>query len=70
MPHLLARANEVLLEAQWLRREGRALRLEAAMLASELGETILRATGPAENRGAVHGPDQQIAATPFEDRQR
>ena len=70
MPHLLAKANEALLEAQWLRREGRALRLEAAMLANELGETILRATRPAENRGAVHGPDQQSTAAPFEDRQR
>jgi hypothetical protein len=43
MPHLIARANEAVLEAQCLRREGRALRREAAMRASELGETIQRA---------------------------
>lgn len=43
MVHLLARANEALLEAQRLRQEGRVLRLEAAIRASELGQTITRA---------------------------
>ncbi len=42
MPELIARANQVILEAQWLRREGRSLRFEAAALASELGATLVR----------------------------
>jgi hypothetical protein len=32
----------VILEAQWLRQEGRALRFEASVLASQLGETVLQ----------------------------
>lgn len=43
MPELIAKANQVILEAQLLRREGRALRFEASVWASELGRTILRA---------------------------
>jgi hypothetical protein len=40
MPELIAKANEVILEAQCLRREGRSLRFEASVLASQLGETV------------------------------
>jgi hypothetical protein len=61
MPHLLARANEAVLEAQWLRQQGRALRMEAVILASELGETILRATRAAEIRKPRLAVDQQAA---------
>jgi hypothetical protein len=42
MPYLLARASEVALETQQLRRVGRALRLQAAISASELGRTVQR----------------------------
>jgi hypothetical protein len=42
MPELIAKANQAILEAQWLRREQRSLRLEANTLASRLGETIVR----------------------------
>ena len=42
MPELIAKANQVILESQFLRREGRSLRFEAAVLASELGQTIVR----------------------------
>jgi hypothetical protein len=45
MPHLLARANEAVLVAQWLRQERRALRLEAAIRAGKTREAIVRATG-------------------------
>jgi len=38
---LIAKANQAILEAHWLRRQGRALRIEASVRASELGETIL-----------------------------
>jgi hypothetical protein len=38
---LIAKANQAILEAHCLRREGRSLRFEAAVRASELGETIL-----------------------------
>jgi cellobiose-specific phosphotransferase system component IIA len=38
---LFAKANQAILEAHWLRREGRLLRFEASVRASELGETIL-----------------------------
>jgi hypothetical protein len=57
MPYLLARANEAVLKAQWLRHEGRALRMEAAIRASELGETIVRATRTAKKCE----PSQQMA---------
>jgi hypothetical protein len=40
MPELIAKANQAILEAQCLRREGRSLRFEAAVLASQLGQTI------------------------------
>jgi len=39
---LFAKANQAILEAQWLREQGRSLRVEAALSATELGETILR----------------------------
>jgi len=42
MPELIAKANQVIMETRWLRREGRSLRFEAAVLASELGATIIR----------------------------
>jgi hypothetical protein len=41
MPELIAKANQAILEAQFLRREGRSLRFEASVLASQLGQTIL-----------------------------
>ena len=40
MPELIAKANQAILEAQCLRREGRSLRFEASVLASRLGQTI------------------------------
>lgn len=40
MPELIAKANQAILEAQYLRREGRSLRFEASLLASQLGQTI------------------------------
>jgi hypothetical protein len=42
MQELIAKANEAILEAQWLRREGRLLRLEASVRASRLGATVLQ----------------------------
>lgn len=42
MPELIAKANQAILEAQWLRREGRSLRIEASVLASQLGQTIVQ----------------------------
>jgi hypothetical protein len=44
MPELIARANQTILEAQWLRSQQRALRSEANVLASRLGETVVRCT--------------------------
>jgi hypothetical protein len=63
MPHLLARANEALLEAQCLRREGRALRIEAATRASALGKTILRSAVTVETRKQPVDPDQPAASS-------
>ena len=40
MAELIAKANQAILEAQCLRREGRSLRFEASVLASQLGQTI------------------------------
>ena len=40
MPELIAKANQAILEAQCLRREGRSLRFEASVLASRLGQTV------------------------------
>jgi hypothetical protein len=40
---LIAKANQAILEAQWLQREGRSLRIEATILAGKLDETIRRA---------------------------
>jgi hypothetical protein len=65
MPHLLARANEAVLEAQWLREQGRALRMEAAIRASALGETIVRATRVTEKRERELGPDLQSPGGPL-----
>jgi antirestriction protein ArdC len=59
MPHLLARANEAMLEAQWLRHKGRALRMEAAIRAGELGDTIVRAASTGEKHRPASGVDQQ-----------
>jgi hypothetical protein len=42
MQELISKANQAILEAQWLRQEGRALRFEASVLASQLGETVLQ----------------------------
>ena len=42
MPELIAKANQAILEAQYLRREGRSLRHEAFVLAGQLGLTILQ----------------------------
>jgi hypothetical protein len=42
MPELIAKANQAILESHYLRRERRSLRLEATVLASQLGETVLR----------------------------
>ena len=39
---LIAKANQVILEAQRLRKERLSLRAEAAMRASELGETVFQ----------------------------
>jgi hypothetical protein len=41
MPELIAKANQAILEAQFLRREGRSLRFEASVLASRISQTIL-----------------------------
>jgi hypothetical protein len=40
MLELLAKANQVILEARFLRREQQSLRFEANILASRLGEII------------------------------
>jgi hypothetical protein len=42
MPELIAKANQAILEAQFLRKEGRSLRHEASVLASQLGQTIVQ----------------------------
>jgi hypothetical protein len=42
MQELIAKANEAILESQCLRSEGRSLRIEASMLASRLGQTVMR----------------------------
>lgn len=42
MPELIAQANQAILEAQYLRREGRLLRYEASLLASRLGQTVVQ----------------------------
>jgi hypothetical protein len=60
MSFLLARADEVLLQAQYLRMEGRALRREAALRAKELGRTILRTAEAAGKH--KDAPDQKKQA--------
>jgi hypothetical protein len=42
MPELIAKANQAILEAQSLRRERRSLRLQASVLARQLGQTIVQ----------------------------
>ena len=42
MRELIAKANQAILEAQFLRKEGRSLRYEASVLASQLGQTIVQ----------------------------
>jgi hypothetical protein len=42
MSELIAKANQAILEAQYLRREGRSLRLEASVLASQLGQKVAK----------------------------
>ena len=41
MEELIEKANRAMLETQWLRNEGRSLRVIAAVRASELGQTLL-----------------------------
>ena len=43
MQDLIEKANQVILEAQWLRREGRSLRTEASARVSQLGQARVRA---------------------------
>jgi hypothetical protein len=42
MPELIAKANQAILEALYLRRQGRSLRSEASLLANKLGQTIVQ----------------------------
>lgn len=46
MPELIAKANQVILESRYLQREGRSLRFQASILASQLGQTLVRRQGP------------------------
>ena len=62
MSYLLARANELLLEAQYLRQQGRALRKEAAIRASELSATVVRTA--TAGRGSDAGGPAEPAQNP------
>lgn len=50
---LIAKANQLILEAQCLRRERLSLRAEAALHASELGETVLLVRAEERRAGAL-----------------
>lgn len=49
---LIAKANQLILEAQCLRRERVSLRAEAVVHASELGETVLQVRAEERRAGA------------------
>jgi hypothetical protein len=53
MEELIAKANQAILESQWLRNMGRLLRFEAAVHASKLSATILQVR--AETRKIAQG---------------
>jgi hypothetical protein len=63
MPEMRAKASQAILEAQWLRLQGRALRSEAQMLARRLGETMVRSRAlDAQVSTQRTSLDQSIAA--------
>jgi hypothetical protein len=64
MPELIAKANQAILQAQWLRREGRSLRLEAAVLASELGAAIIRSQEVEKERSLPRTRPEQSVSRP------
>lgn len=49
MEELIAKANQAILEARWLQQQGRSLRLEAALLANRLGETVAQSRAVAKD---------------------
>jgi len=63
MPELIAKANQAIFEAQWLREEQRSLRFEANLLASRLGETIVRARSAESGLRKTFLDVQQFAAS-------
>ena len=64
---LIAKANQAILEAHCLRRQGRSLRLEASVRASELGETVLesscRSDQIARDGDTTQGGQRQLTAS-------
>jgi hypothetical protein len=64
MPELIAKANQAILEAQYLRREGRSLRYEATVLATRLGETILQSRRVEKQSGDLKASLDQAFSQP------
>ena len=65
MPELIAKANQAILEARWLRRQGRALRSEAAVLVSELGARIVRSHATENERSQTSDESRSSAPATF-----
>jgi len=60
---LIAKANQAILEAHWLRRQGRSLRLEASVRASELGETVLEVHAGATRSREMETQRKEVSAS-------
>jgi hypothetical protein len=58
---LIAKANQAILEAQCLRREGRWLRFEATVLASRLDETIRHAPAALQSGLGAAGEESGVS---------
>jgi hypothetical protein len=64
MPELIAKANQAILESQHLRREGRSLRFEASVRASQLGQTILKSRDAKKEAAEIRASLDQAFSKP------
>jgi hypothetical protein len=64
MAELIAKANQAILQSQCLRKEGRALRVEASVLASQLGQTVVRSQNTERESAGLKASLDQVFSKP------
>lgn len=64
MQELIAKANQAILESQYLQREGRSLRVQASILASQLGRTVVQSQRAEREFAALKTRLDQVLSDP------